>query len=119
MCITDYFTNSANHSQALERMYNRTSKYLSVDYLARDLAQKITAEQTAIKRKQIKGLYILAAIKDNNQYKTLLLRYYQGAPVLAVADILLYSEGQIYRFERAGVLAFDQAENELNAVNIR
>lgn len=119
MCITDYFTNSVNHSQALERMYNRTSKYLPGDYLARDLAQRITAEQTAIKRKQIKGLYILAALEDNNQYKTLLLRYYQGAPVLAVADILLYSEGSIYRYERAGVKAFEIAEKELTAVNIR
>ena len=111
MCISHYLNlGSKQYIDALERLKRKTEKNYKSIPAARGLECAIDEYITEERRKQARGLEIIASVSDPTARDLLLYRYRDALPWQTITEIMLYSEKQIFRLHKKALEQFDAAE---------
>ena len=112
MCISLYLNEgSRQYIDALERLQLKTrTKYQ--DTFSDGLELERTIDEYIIKerRRQARGLEIIASVSDPTARDLLLYRYRDALPWQTITEIMLYSERQVLRLHKKALEQFDAAE---------
>ena len=111
MCISHYLNEgSKQYIDALERLKLKTRTKYQETFSGLELERIIDLYITKERRKQARGLEIIASVSDPTARDLLLYRYRDALPWQTITEIMLYSERQVLRLHKKALEQFDAAE---------